>query len=401
MIAVMMALVICLVPAFAEDVIHLKSGKTLTGEIVSETEDMIEFLVSVGSIKNTFVLWTGDIESIERDGEGSDTDDASVTNVRDADQINTISNTDVDEIDADLTNKRVFVIPLHGAVGETFRVEQLKQAIDAARPYNPDVIILDIDSPGGLLSEIYLLRDYLREVREEFRIVAWVKSAISAAAMTAFNCREMYFRKEGHIGAATAFSPATGKALEGYALLQWLDAARDIFEQTEYSPHIAQAMVKHDYYLTADREVLPSGEIRITWYEDDSGEFQLSRPNENLVLTASEALKFGVSLGTADNNAEMAEVLNLDGWVEVSDDGRKIMEKWIRTFEAGKKEIRALRMKLSLLGGSQSDLGQRVAVLRELIKWCKRLGPQVSRMQGLDQAALERELKTLLRQMDQ
>ncbi len=397
----MMALVFCLLPAFAEDVIHLKSGKTLTGEIVSETEDMIEFLVSVGSIKNTFVLWTGDIESIERDGEGSDAEDTSVTTVRDADQINTISNTDVDEIDADLTNKRVFVIPLHGGVGETFRVEQLRQAVDAARPYDPDVIVLIINSPGGLLSEVYLLRDYLREVREEFRIVAWIESAISAAAMTAFNCREMYFKKSGHIGAATGWLPSTGKAMEGYALLQWLDSARDIFEQTEYSPHIAQAMIKHDYYLSADREVLPSGEIRVTWYEDDSGEFVLSRPGENLVLSASEALKFGISLGTANNNAEMAEILNLDGWVEVSDDGRKIMEKWTHTFETGKKEIRALSMKLSLLGGSQSDLGQRVAVFRKLIKWCKRLGPQVSRMQGLDQAALERELKTLLRQMDQ
>ena len=392
--------------ALSGDVIKLKNGKTLEGKIIEETADYVKIEITAGSIVKPMMLWVDDIESIERESDQVDESDASATvTVSGTPGMSSRSDGEAKpEITEDTTNKRVVVIPMKGGVGETFRMDKLKEAIDASRPHNPDVIILRIDSPGGLLSEIYKLRDYLREVRDEFRIVVWIKSAISAAAMTSFNVREMYFMKEGHIGAATAWLPSTGESLQGEALEQWVADARDMFESTGWSPLIAQAMIDEKYWLTADVEYLENGEKVVTWYEHDGGEIVLSRPGENLVLDAVQARELGIAHEICDNEEELAKALNLDGWVEVSDEGRKIMENWIKTVEKADREVPKLLIRYNAIQGMAGDrntiLGQQAQILRELIRWGKRFPEDLAMMRGLYVPELERELKRVLAQMD-
>ncbi len=417
--------VISLTSVFASDVVKLKNGKSYDGEIVSEEADYIEIKVSIGSIKRTILVFRDQIDSLTMDGVVVVEDGEAVTagaggnigsttvvkataeTVVTPDDHSSIEVVDDNEIDMIATaNKRVFVIPMEGMVGTGFRMDKLKAAVDMARPYNPDVIILRIDSGGGYLYELYKISDYIRELRDEFRVVAWIRSAISAAAMTAFNCREMYFMKEGNMGAATAFSGNTVINDDDNAL--WLAYAREMFVAGGWDPRIAQAMIVKEYWLSADIEILESGERLIHWHDTNSGEFVLSRNNENLVLDAREAYKFKIANAICDNEEELAEALNLDGWVEVSDAGRKFMENWLKTVERADKEIPLLYRKYQNAGQggtARIALTQRAQIIRELIKWTKRLPVDMAEINyRLNTAQLKRDLKGIqaqLRRMDQ
>lgn len=397
-LALAIALCVSGVRSALADTVKLKSGKTYECEVVEEHEDWIQIRITIGSIVQDYTLMRSDIESITRAGDAGTGTDQKKAEVRSGGTDTAAGKSKAAE-PSDLVNKKVFVIPMRGMVGQYFRQDKLKEAIDAARPFDPDVIVLEIDSPGGLLTEIYKMRDYLSEVRDEFRIVTWIKSAISAAAMTSFNTREMYFRSDGHIGAATAFNGATGVALQGKELEEWLEYARELFVDAGYSPFIAQAMIKRDYWLSVDVVPLPNGDVKITWHDDDSGKEILSRPDENLVLTAHQAKLYGLSHGTADTNEEFARLLHLDGWVEVSDEGRKIMENWFSTVERADKDIPLFSKQLQLYGdGSVASMRKQIQILQELVRWCDRLGEEVSMIfYGLQKEQLELQIQAIRR----
>lgn len=390
--------------AFADDVVTLKNGKKYRGEVLEETKDIIRMKVDVSGIIQTYVFWKDDVEALVRNA--ADEQKSSGVNSPKGNST-TSKNGKSDETaakPADLVNKKVFVIPMHGVVGQTFRQDKLKEAIDAARPFKPDVIVLEINSPGGALSEVYKLRDYISEVRDEFRIVVWIKSAISAAAMTSMMCREMYFMKEGHIGAATAWYMTSGgaKAVEGKELEAWIQSARDFSSAAGYNPMVTQAMIDKKYILTADVEELPDGERRVTFYDylKDGAEV-LCREGEILTMTASQAERYNISLGTVDDKEEFARMLNLSGWVEVSDAGRKIMKEWQDTFDLAEIELPRLYREFANPASTNDD---RIRVVRELMKWVRR-APQIAEMYAmpdgsgtpLDLRDLDRLLKQLVR----
>jgi len=390
------------VSALADDIVVLKNGKTYRGEVLEETKDILRMKVDVSGIVQTYVFWKDDVQTLTRNAVDEKAEGGTPTPRTGAKSTGSKADETAGR-EADLVNKKVFVIPMHGGVGETFRQDKLKEAIDAARPFKPDVIVLEINSPGGALSEVYKLRDYISKVRDEFRMVVWVKSAISAAAMTSMMCREMYFMKEGVCGAATAwYSDGSGaKAVEGEELEAWVKNAREFSAAAGYDPKVTQAMIDPKYILTADVEELPDGERRVTFYDNyKAGAEILCREGEILTLTASQALRYNISLGTVDDKEEFARMLNLSGWVEVSDAGRKIMKDWQDAYDLAQIEVPRL---FNEWANGASTIDDRIRVVRELMKWLRR-APQLNEFfpmpdgsGPLDLRDLERLLKQLVR----
>lgn len=116
----------------------------------------------------------------------------------------------------------VVVLRLEGAfarpqileVGDTISAGVLKAMLDVAMDRDPDAIVLAIDSPGGLASEMDLVIDEILRAQtapRNQRVVAWVELGASAAALTALSCREIVMHPTGRIGSATAVL-ATGEA---------------------------------------------------------------------------------------------------------------------------------------------------------------------------------------------
>jgi hypothetical protein len=86
---------------------------------------------------------------------------------------------------------------------------------DVAMDRKPDAIVLAIDSPGGLVSEMDAIIDRLIAAQSQpfnQRVVAWVDLGGSAAALTSLACKEIVMAPQGRVGAATAVI-ATGEAV--------------------------------------------------------------------------------------------------------------------------------------------------------------------------------------------
>ena len=290
----------------------------------------------------------------------------------------------------------VFVLPLSGMVGEGFRHNEIEAVAREADKYGPgQIIVLIIESGGGLGIEMEQIHFTLAEVRKRHRVVAWIKEAISAAAATASNCHEIYFTTSGSLGAMTGF--AGGVSLKGEELQQWMDAAGRWMESGGRSRYIAHAMIEDQAMLSYDKDPVTG---QVTWYNDLSGEFILSRPGENLVFTASTAVHSGFADGIADTEEELAKLLNLPKWHEISDYGRRIAADWQRTVEKAKAEIPLLAARLNYkgaAGGQISFINSQINIFNELIRWWDRC-PNVCFLMGVPpKETLERQLAELRR----
>ena len=100
-----------------------------------------------------------------------------------------------------------YVIPLHGEVGETVLASALEKSLDDALARKPTVVVLDIDSPGGLVEEAKQIISVLHRFNKKLRIVAFCNQDLSAAAILSLSVREIYVKSSSTIGAATSYVP--------------------------------------------------------------------------------------------------------------------------------------------------------------------------------------------------
>jgi hypothetical protein len=139
--------------------------------------------------------------------------------------------------------------------------------------------------------------------------VAWIDSAISAAAMTSHVLEEIYFTSQGNYGACTMFSGRL-VASEGRSLAQVLYEMEQTSAKGNHNPLIMRSMqIQQPLSCTIDA----NGEVH--WYADaTTGDILVNRPNEILTFNAVTAAKVKFSRGTADTLAELTKAM---GYQEV------------------------------------------------------------------------------------
>ena len=189
-----------------------------------------------------------------------------------ADSLPTIAEEEI-VVPADDGTVKVFVIPIEGQIGKpTLYVVRrgVKEAIEA----DANVIILDMDTPGGDLASTLEIMQILD--RYEGLSVTFVNSdAISAGAFISAATDEIRFAPDGVIGAAAPVMATGGEIDETMQLKieSYLKAKiRSISEDYPMRADVISAMVDADYELKIGDEILkPKGEL--------------------LSLTATEAMK--------------------------------------------------------------------------------------------------------------
>src|SRR2546422_561999 len=96
-----------------------------------------------------------------------------------------------------------FLIPFQGTVGRELIAQKVKEAMAAGLKNSRTVLVLEFDSPGGLISECEAILALLAEQKER-RSIAFIKNAYSAAAILALACDEIYMLENSSIGSAQA-----------------------------------------------------------------------------------------------------------------------------------------------------------------------------------------------------
>jgi hypothetical protein len=266
---------------------------------------------------------------------------------------------------------------MSGTVGIEFRADQIRELVEEVDKYGPGQIILfEVDSPGGLVTEAEQFALLLPEIKKRHRLVAWIEWAISGGCAFSVLCDEIYFRTEGSAGSVTMFAGADNTSAKGEELEEWIRRLGDYFVEGGHDRLIAGAMIHAPILLSYDKD--PNTGL-VTFYHSLEGEFDLSGPTENLTFNASNALHCGFSDGTADTYEEIAALLDLpvraDGtrWHEKSDIGRKISADWHRIVEQAQEEIPKIYQRFQYQKSGTGDpvvvMGNRINLLEQLRRW--------------------------------
>ena len=288
--------------AFAEDTVHLKDGTVVKGDIERELEGSIWIKTKVSGIDTTQFILGDNIESIDRDSPAQ----APVADIK------------TPKTDPAKARRpgvpRAAVVSLEGTVGIQMAAKTLHDLVPVLEKElgtdGSGIVVFKINSGGGLLLEIQRLSDVIQnEYKGKFRTVAWIESAISAAAMTSHCIEEIYMLPEGSYGACTGWSGAL-VAVKGRGLESVLYMMEHISARGGYDPKIMRAMqINEPLSCTIDPR---TGEV--TWYQNADGQYLVNAADKILTFTAPDAYKYGFSKGTA---ADLKELTKAMGYQEI------------------------------------------------------------------------------------
>ena len=183
--------------------------------------------------------------------------------------------------------EKVYVIPIQKEVERGLHAF-LERAIEDAENNDADLIIFDIDTPGGLVDAAGDIGQLLDGI--DTKTIAFVNNhALSAGAFISLHADEIYMVPNGQMGAAAVIDQA-GNAADKKAQSYWLSAMKSAAESNGRDPQYALAM--------ADESVVIK-ELGI-----EKGEL--------LTLGSKEAKKIGYSEGTVKNLDELYDTLGVE-----------------------------------------------------------------------------------------
>lgn len=194
-------------------------------------------------------------------------------------------------------------------VGIYLTEQQLKQVypmlLEDLGDDGSGVVVFRVTSGGGLGLEVQRISDEIQNVyKKHFRVVAWIDSAISAAAMSSHCIEEIYFTPQGNYGACTGWHGAL-IAAKGRDLEDMLYQMEKISARGGYDPQIMKSMqVMQPLSCTVE----DSGQVK--FYPDtNSGNILLNPEGRILTLTADTALKIHFSRGTAEDLDQLTKLM--------------------------------------------------------------------------------------------
>ncbi len=304
--------------ARAADKITLKDGKVHEGSVVKELEGYIWFKFSTGGIEQTKMFTPDEISKLERD-----TPAIAPASAEAADEAKPTTPATVTRSRPGVPKAAVITMGngRDDKQGDMVGMYMTAYALDQMLPMLEEelgndgtgVVVLRFSSGGGALLEIQRLSDVIHnKYKKKFRTVAWIDSAISAAAMTALCLEEIYFTPQGNFGACTGWFGRL-QAVKDRELEEVLFMMQRISARGGYDPKIMRAMqIQEPLSCTK----LPNGEIK--YYQDaTSGEILVNRQNEVLTFNAVTATEAGFSDGTAKDVNELAKLMGYNeiDWV--------------------------------------------------------------------------------------
>lgn len=205
---------------------------------------------------------------------------------------------------------RFLLVPLSGGIGYEVTAESITAAGRIAdESKSASIVVLEFDSPGGIVAEAFKISKAIDELRRRHRVVTWIKEAMGAATMVAMRADDIYFRPGAAMGATMQIrGAARNDEISDAAVrmaLEFAPAARG-----DEGRMIMAAIVDARSILTYTKDA--SGKVT---FRDKvtgaAGEVVLSDDRDSLCFNSSNALECGVSRGTAASAEELGKLLGI------------------------------------------------------------------------------------------
>lgn len=399
--------------AFAADKVTLKDGTVLEGRIEREGDGFIYLLVKIGSIENRRLILREDIRAIDRESErgdaGAPAPGAGAPDNRRAPRRTTPS----PEAIPDGAVRVAFISlgePPKDMVGPFMNADALERSVEMLNKLpeaqRPQIVVLRFNSGGGALVEIEKLSDVIEDkIKPKYQVVAWIESAISAAAMTAYTIEDIYFMSKGNFGAATGFFMQGGRAqaVEGRELEEVFFMMERIAARGGHSPLVMRAM-QVEQELSADID--ENGVV--TWRPDLNGQYIVNPKGRILTFNSLDATRYRFAKGVADTKEDLMRLIVGDReWVEVGQEADRYQREFRDNVFAAQVEINSLGSRLELeVQAAQSarndaersrHVGAARRYLSQIRSWVRR-APSLEFYMGLTPERL-REIDEELRDM--
>lgn len=238
---------------------------------------------------------------------------------------------------------RVVVIPIEGEING-ITLWALKQRMERAKSEGVEVVVIRLDTPGGLLMSALQISETIKSA-QNIHTVAYVdKDAYSAGALIALACNEIIIRDGGRIGDCAPIimqgelKGTEREKAESPVRTEFRDSAR----RNKYNELLAQAMVSVDISVYKIQHI-KTGEIKyvnkrdvrlLSDYDPRVDELGQVLPTEGekpqgrqwkylktvvnskqlLTMTETEAKEYGFVKAIVKNEQEAQAYLGVSSW---------------------------------------------------------------------------------------
>lgn len=197
--------------------------------------------------------------------------------------------------------------------------QYIRSRVSRAKASGHDLIILDIDSPGGLKSESLNLAEMMRDIDWAYTVAFVPREAFSGAALVSLGCDELLIgelARYGDIGViqydpqlfAFRFAP---EKIQSVLVRQ----ARDLAESKRRSPELAEAMINKDFHVytrdvdgVTEFKGLPAEEL------PPEGDWEIIPETKKGFLTVNgvRARQLGMASGLASDLPGVSQTLGFE-----------------------------------------------------------------------------------------
>ena len=196
----------------------------------------------------------------------------------------------------------------------------VRSKVVQAQAAGHDLVVLDIDSPGGLKTESLNLAEMMRDIDWAYTVAFVPREALSGAALVSLGCDEMIIDETARFGdiGVIQFDPQlfafrfAPEKIQSVLIRQ----ARDLASSKGRSPELAEAMIKkefHVYTRTVDgkTEFLGLNDIDLP-PEDGGWEIVPETKKGFLTINGTRAKQLGMATVLAKDRTEMSQQLGFE-----------------------------------------------------------------------------------------
>ncbi|TVQ54117.1 MAG: hypothetical protein EA377_06490 [Phycisphaerales bacterium] len=419
------------------DVLHMRDGRVLTGQIKEETGDRIVFryVDRTINISTPLTLNRADILKIERDvptesepaedrPQPRETDrDRDSERDRDRDRSRTRGLTEGDPDDDSLIS--FSVVPMRGQMGTDIHPSAYREVVEAIKRDRPDVVIWKLDCShlddlmisfadpteqgmAHLLEEYRELVTMLQQELSDFRQVMWVQDSVGVSSLIAMAFPEMYMAPDANlVGLEQIFSMAAGwqdEDVRAKMVAAWVNIANSFIIRGGHQSVLGEAMIRPDRYL--------SGRWRgreVRWSLNLDGEFIVSSSRSRTAnFNAKMAEDFAISKGTAETLDDLALLMGYREYRVLEDKAPLLVERHIEDWRSAYDRVvdlnREIQRHMRLAGEEDpirhlSGARQNVRQIRGMMRRYPALENRLMVVHGMSRLALQVQEEQLTEQI--